>query len=71
MSISREELHKAIERLPNERLQEALDYLRVLLEEPEELTPEEWEEVRAGQKEIAKGKGISLEEIEDEFGIPR
>lgn len=33
-----------------------------------ELTPEEWEKVRAGQKEIANGEGISLENIENEFG---
>jgi len=64
--MPREELHKAVDRLPNERLQEALDYLRLLLEEPEDLTPEEWELVRAGEKEIADGKGISLEDIERE-----
>lgn len=69
--MPREELHKAVDRLPNERLQEALDYLRLLLEEAEDLTPEEWELVRAGEKEIADGKGISLEDLERELNISR
>ena len=71
MPVPREELHKAVDRLPNERLKEVLDYLKLLLEKPEDLSPEEWKMVRAGEKEIADGKGISLEDLERELNVSR
>ena len=39
------------------------DLIRVLLEEPEELTPEERAEVEAGEAEIARGEWVRWEEI--------
>jgi len=51
-------------------LEEAIDYLRWLAsDEPEELTPEEWKEVRKAEKEIAEGKGVRLEDLKREFGL--
>ncbi len=59
MPASREELHKAVDILPNERLKEALDCLRVLLAEPEELTLEEWEKL-SNYPEIPDGsRGVA------------
>jgi len=53
-----------------ESLDEAIDYLRWLAsDEPEELTPEEWKEVRKAEKEISEGKGVRLEDLKREFGL--
>jgi hypothetical protein len=51
-------------------MDEAIDYLRWLAsDEPEELTPEEWEQVREGQEEIARGETVSLEEVKRQLGL--
>ena len=46
MTTIRAELHQLLEVLPEEELAQVRDFLIVLLEEPQELTDEEWEEVR-------------------------
>ena len=46
MTTLREELHQPLEVLPEDELAQVPDFLKVLLAEPEELTEEEWEEVR-------------------------
>lgn len=61
----KEELHRLVDQLPAEEALEALDYLRWMLSDEEEtLTEEEWERVRRGEEEIARGEYVTLEEIE-------
>lgn len=60
----REELHRLIDQLPAWEAVDALNHVRRLLREEEGLTEEEWEEVRRGEEEIARGEYVTLEEIE-------
>ncbi|HTE86894.1 MAG TPA: hypothetical protein VK821_19445 [Dehalococcoidia bacterium] len=51
-------------------LEEAIDYLRWLAsDEPEELTPEEWESVRKGEAQIARGEWVSWKDLKRELGL--
>lgn len=60
----KEELHRLIDQLPDMAALDTLDHVRWLLSDEEEtLTQEEWEEVRAGEAEIARGEYVTLEEI--------
>ena len=64
MTTLREELHQLLEVLPREEVAQVPDFLEVLLAEPEELTEEEWEEVRetvtiSGLTRIPRGGLIS------------
>ena len=63
MTTLREVLHRLVESLPEEELTEAHDFLRVLLEEPEELTEEEWQEVREGEEEFERGEWVRWEDV--------
>ena len=64
MTTIRAELHQLLEVLPEDELAQVPDFLEVLLAEPEELTEEEWEEVRetvtiSGLTRIPRGGLIS------------
>jgi len=59
----RAELHRLIDRLPEREAFDALDHMRWLLSDEDELTEEEWEAVREGEAEIARGEYVTLEEI--------
>ena len=64
MTTLREELHQPLEVFPEDELAQVPDFLEVLLAEPEELTEEEWEEVRetvtiGGLTRIPRGGLIS------------
>jgi hypothetical protein len=49
--------------LPEEELAQVLDFVKVLPEEPEDLTDEEWEEVRKGEEEIKRGEWVRWEDV--------
>lgn len=64
----KEQVHALVDQLPDSQAQTALDYLTWLLNDVDELTPEEWESVRLGEAQIARGESISLEEFRRELG---
>lgn len=63
MSALQEELHRLLESLPEEDLAQVRDFVKVLLEEPEELTEEEWKEVLEGEGEIRRGEWVKWESV--------
>jgi hypothetical protein len=63
MSTIRYELHQLLDRLPEPELSQVRDFMKVLLEEREELTDEEWEEVGKGEEEIQRGEWVRWEDV--------
>lgn len=63
MSAVREELDQLLELLPEEELTQVRDFVKVLLAEPEELTEEEWQELREGEEEIRRGEWVRWEDV--------
>jgi hypothetical protein len=45
-----------IESLSDEEVSQVLDFIKLLREQPEELTEREREEIKAGQEEFARGE---------------
>ena len=45
-----------LENLSDEEVSQVLDFIRLLREQPEELTEREREEIKAGQEEFARGE---------------
>ena len=62
-----QEIMHAIKSVPVERLNEVLDFLKVLSRDPVDLSAEELEELRRARKEITEGKYVTLEELEREL----
>jgi lipoate-protein ligase A len=62
MSTTRDDLNQLLELLPEE-LSQVLDFVKVLLEEPEDLTDEEWEEVHKEKEEIKRGEWVRWEDV--------
>lgn len=62
-----QEIVHAIKSVPVERLNEVLDFLKVLSRDPVDLSTEELEELRRARKEITEGKYVTLEELEREL----
>ena len=60
----KEELHRLVDELSDREAFDALDHVRWLLSDEDELTEEEWDAVREGEAEIARGEYVTLEEIE-------
>jgi hypothetical protein len=58
MNATKAEVLHRLDQLSETQLQEVLAFLQVLAQEPEDLTSEEWAEVRAGQEEVARGEWI-------------
>jgi hypothetical protein len=63
MSTTRDELHQLLESLPEEELAQVLDFVKVLLEESEDLSDEEWEEVHKGEEEIRRGEWVRWKDV--------
>ena len=64
----KEQVHALVEQLPESDAVAALDYLQWLLSDEDELTPDEWEAVRLGEAEIARGDYVTLEELKRDLG---
>lgn len=63
MTALKEELIRQLDRLSDHELAEVLDFVRVLQQEPEELSPEEVEDLRASQSEVARGEWVRWQDI--------
>jgi hypothetical protein len=63
MGTRRDDLNQLLELLPEEELAQVLDFVRVLLEDPEDLTEKEWEEVHKGEEEIRHGEWVRWEDV--------
>jgi hypothetical protein len=59
----REELHVLVDALTEEDAAEALDYLRPRTADGEALSEREFEIVREGEEEIARGEYVTLSEL--------
>ncbi len=64
MSTKQEELYQLLESLPEEELSQVTDFVKVLLAEPEELTQEEWKQVREGEKEFEEGNWVRWKDVQ-------
>lgn len=64
----KDELIELVHDLDDKGAADVLDYVRWLLVEEEDLTPEEWAEVRLGKKQIARRESIMLDELLRELG---
>jgi predicted transcriptional regulator len=63
MARVKEELMRELDQLPPEELAAVRNYVRVLRQQPEELTLEERADVEAGEAEIARGEWVNWEDI--------
>jgi len=63
MATVKEELIEELNHLRVEDLVTVHEFVRVLLEEEEDLTPEEAADFEAGRAEIARGEWVRWEEI--------
>jgi len=62
--LSREELHRIIDQLPDNKLPAVSDLLEKIYDEDnEELSQKELEEIRAAQKRIAEGNYDSFDDV--------
>lgn len=58
MTALKEELIRQLDSLSDRELAEVLDFVRVLQQEPEDLSPEEAEELRTSRAEVARGEWV-------------
>ena len=58
------DLHKLIDSLPDDNLDEALRLLLVLSKEPEEITSEELADLDEGLAEVDRGEWVWLDDVE-------
>jgi hypothetical protein len=66
---AREELIGLVRTLSDEDANDVLEYVRsLLLDEDEELTSKEWEAVRLGEEQIARGESITLDDYLNQHG---
>jgi len=65
----KEALYEWVDRMSDEEAAELLARLEWEVTDEEELMPEEWEEVRNGLLEIARGETVPAEEVYRELGI--
>ena len=63
MSTMKDELHQLVESLSEEDLHQVHDFVKVLLEEPDDLTPEEWEEAIKGEEEVRRGEWVRWRDV--------
>lgn len=60
----KEELHQLVDELDELSAQDALDYLRWLMQESETVSEQEIARVRAGEAEIERGEYTTLDELQ-------
>jgi uncharacterized protein YciW len=63
MTALKEELIRQLDKLSDHELAEVLDFVRVLQQEPEELSPEETEELQASKGEVGREEWVRWQDI--------
>ena len=63
MNATREEVHRLVDSLPNEGLDELRELILELMREPVDLTDEELEEMEKGKEELRRGEWAWWEDI--------
>ena len=63
MNTTLEEVHKLLQSLPEKDLARVRDFVKVLQEEPGDLTEEERKEVQKGQSEFRRGDWVRWEDV--------
>lgn len=63
MTALKQELIRRLDELSDRELAEVLDFVRVLQQEPEELSPEETEELQASRGEVGRGEWVRWQDI--------
>ncbi len=70
----KEELHRLVDELPEERWQEARQFLQELHAaagnvDDEALTAEDWDAIRKGEEAIQRGDYITLDELKRKYNL--
>jgi len=65
----RESVHQVVDRLPEDRLDEALDYLAELSEPDEPLSEESLAALEEGLEDVRNGRTITLDEYRRTRGL--
>ncbi len=68
MATVKEELIELVEELDDIGAADLLDYARWRLTDQEDLTAEEWDEVRLGKEQIARGESVMLADLLRQLG---
>lgn len=64
---AKEALHQRVDGLSEAEAQSLLRYLDEA--DPDELTPEEWTEIRESEEEAARGETITLDELRTKYAV--
>ncbi len=68
--LNREELHRLIDRLPEDKLPAVSDLLEKIYEiDDEKLSPEELKEIEAAKKRVAKGEFDTFDDVFGDLGV--
>ncbi len=59
----KEKIHRLVDRLADEQASDLLDYAEWLAAESDSLTPEELDAMAEGERELASGEYVSLDEL--------
>ena len=63
MSSTREDIDKLLGSLTQKDLRQVRHFVRVLLNEPEEISEEEWEEACKGSEEFQQGEWVRWQDV--------
>ena len=59
---SRDELRRLIDHMDDRWVDDVVDYVRWLQQDTETLTPDEWQRVQHGERQIAQGDHVNLKD---------
>ncbi len=59
---SKDELRRLIDHMDDRWVDDVVDYVRWLQQDTDTLTPDEWQRVQQGQRQIAQGDRVNLKD---------
>ena len=59
---SKDELRRPIEHMDDRWVDDVVDYVRWLQQDTDTLTPDEWQRVQRGERELAQGDRVTLKD---------
>ncbi len=62
-------MHELVEQIPEEQTAEAVDYVKWLLLDEDEASPEDLAEAERGRAQIASGGYVTLEELKRSLNL--